>query len=147
MRNVWGTSATDVYVGGLFNLTIIHYDGQEWSTVTSDPDESWPVVTDIWGSSPVNIFASGTKGIIKQFNGNEWHTLSVANENLHSIWGSSSENVFAVGDRGTIFHYDGDEWYQMEQPTNEHLSSIWGSSDTNIFIVGDNGIILHYEGE
>lgn len=56
---------------------------------------------DVHGTAPNNVYAVGESGLLMQFNGTRWHTISVVKETLRAIWVSSQYTV-AVGDKGTI---------------------------------------------
>jgi hypothetical protein len=60
----------------------------------------------VWGTSPTNVWASGTNGTLLHFNGTTWgHVTSGVADNLHGVWGRSRSEVYVVGDNGTILQY------------------------------------------
>ena len=106
------------------------------------------MLTGVWGSSAIDVFAVGDYGTILHFDGIEWSSMnSGTTEDLRDIWGSSQNNVFTVGERGTILHFDGSTWSSMESgTTTEALYGVWGSSANDIFAVGSGQTILHFDG-
>jgi hypothetical protein len=103
LSGVWGSSGSDVFaVGG----TILHYDGTDWSPMSSGTTQSLSGVG-VWGSSGSDVFAVG--GTILHYDGSEWSDMSSGTTaGLWDVWGSSGGDVFAVGSYGTILHYGGE---------------------------------------
>ncbi len=72
IRDIWGTSASDVYfVGteGMFIGTtgiILHYDGHDWNYLKSGIIGN---LNGVWGSSPDDVFIVGEDGIILHYKG------------------------------------------------------------------------------
>ena len=95
-KGIWGTSANNIFAVG-DNSTILHYDGDEWSSLPFDEEFS---LRDIWGSSKDNIFAVGENGLILHYDGNKWSRMVHVSTtgDLKGVWGSSKNNVIAVGD-------------------------------------------------
>src|SRR5213075_2433520 len=57
---------------------------------------------DVWGHSSGNVFAVGTGGVVRYFNGSTWatSTTSVAAD-LSGVWGTGPSDVFAGAGSGT----------------------------------------------
>ena len=158
LKDVWGSSATDVFAVGESG-TILQYDGSNWSKVTSGTTK---YLYGIWGSSATDVFAVGESGTILHYNGTSWSSVDSGTvEHLRDIWGSSADDVFVVGDNSTILHYNGSSWSSINSGTTAWLLGIWGSSGMDVFAVGgyydgtggwsdraswDGGVILHYDG-
>jgi hypothetical protein len=63
LRAIWGSSGNDVFaVGG--NGTILHYDGNQWSQMSSGTSES---LSGVWGISGSDVFAIGEGGTILRY--------------------------------------------------------------------------------
>ncbi len=107
VRGIWGTSATDVFAVGWqygYGDAVWHYDGTSWSMVSTD---SGIRLTDVWGSSSSDVYATGGGGIL-HYDGITWSPMTTNNERwLGSVWGISSSDIFAVGDGGMILHSAG----------------------------------------
>lgn len=120
LRSICGSSDSDVYVVGYGTSampgTVLHSDGNVWSTVYESPDSLYGV----WASIDGDVFAVGANGIILHGNAQQVWSLMAAptTELLFSVWGSSNRDVFAVGSRGTILHYNGTSWSPMAVPWN-----------------------------
>ncbi|MDY6834696.1 MAG: hypothetical protein SVY53_07875 [Chloroflexota bacterium] len=169
LEAIWGTSSENVFVVG-YDLgydekvnddgsrsyttvgprigLILHYDGETWTTIASQPS----ILYSVWGSSSDNVFAVGEDGTILHYDGDKWNSMiSDADSWLKGVWGSSPDNVFAVGYGGTILHYDGSVWARIELPediTGYGFHAVWGSSASDIFFAGscmyvpEDGIVI-----
>ena len=143
IRDIWGTSSSNVYVVG-YNGTILHYDGTSWVPMVSGTENN---LTSIWGNSGSDVFAVGYTGIILHYDGSGWNPMASSTKNhLTRIWGHSGSDVFVIGNSGTILHYDGTAWSPMTSGTTSPLNGVWGHSGANVFAVGNSGVILHYDG-
>jgi len=139
--DVWGTSASDVYItgGAIYGYDwasfpyvlglIFHYDGASWSIALRWFYIGYFVFAGVWGSSPSDVFAIGN-----------WDNYDLVNP----------ENGFV------IVHSDGKRWTLMDAASNVggyyHLAAIWGTSHSDVFAVGSSGdpdygdMVMHYDG-
>jgi hypothetical protein len=149
LNAVWGTSSSDVFAVGGFG-TIMHYDGESWSVMTSG---KFCTLYDVWGSSADDVYAVGswsekgvTKSTILHYNGRQWSTVINWEGHIYRIWGSSASDIFVVGD--DILHYDGNAWSRMTVGGRLPLiRDIWGTSPTDVYAVGSTFGFLHYDGD
>jgi photosystem II stability/assembly factor-like uncharacterized protein len=150
LEDVWGSSPTDVYAVGTANLpdqeggtgTILHFDGQTWSTVFERDGVEF---TSVWGTGSDNVVAAGGDGVVFRFDGRQWRSeQSGTRRFLFETWSSSPSNAFAVGENGLILHSagPGKEW-SSTMVRADNLFGVWGSSGSDIFAVGEGGKILH----
>lgn len=143
LRDVWGTSASDMYACGLDGV-ILHYNGIAWSPMSSSTTVD---LYGLWGASSDDVFAVGETGVVIHYDGIAWSPMSKPpTGHLNGVWGSAPNNVFAVGNGGVILKYDGAVWNTMSSGTTTHLSGIWGSAPDDVFAAGNNGLILNYDG-
>jgi hypothetical protein len=144
LRGVWKSTDGEVFAVGDMG-TIIHYDGNKWTTMDSGTIEQ---LNGIWGINSHDVFAVGWMNTILHFDGMQWTSMPCPGGGnwgvLFSIWGTSANDVFAVGSV-EIMHYNGSNWSLMDSRTCD-LLGVWGSSATDVFAVGMNGMILHYDG-
>lgn len=124
----------------------------QWRWQNPLPDGN--ALNNVWCSSPNDVFAVGTNGTIKHYDGSTWSEMeSGTTSNLNRVWASSSSDVFTVGEN-VILHYDGSLWQSMDYEISGcYFYDVWGSSPSDVFVSGsrlDNGttkgIILHYDG-
>ncbi|HEX7337712.1 MAG TPA: hypothetical protein VF252_10930 [Gemmatimonadales bacterium] len=156
---VWGTSPSDLFVGGWFDAIpstglIRHYDGTAWSPLTGHPFGANGEITDLTGVSPTEVYALGSSADegasrtygIARYDGTAWTpSFAAAAQQLNGVWAVGANDAFAVANAGYIFRYDGAAWNPMLSPTGNNLTDVWGNSGTNVYAVGDGGI-LHYDG-
>jgi hypothetical protein len=138
ITDVWGTSASDVFVVGAEGV-ILHYDGGTWIAMNSG-FANW--LKGVGGTSSSDVFAVGA-GTILHFDGSNWSAMASGGPSRYHVWGSSPSNIFVVGDDGAV-HYDGSRWTGMNTGAGGKTSGIWGASSSDIFAVGDAGAVLHY---
>jgi hypothetical protein len=147
--DVWGTSASNVYLVGDFQPgdgndegIILRFDGSSWTETRYGSDGLH--LKAAWGTGPNDVFAVGDEGTILHFTGAGWVPMPTPiTKAVHEIWGSSASDVVAVAARGIILHYDGTHWTQMQSPTDRDLFGVWGSGPGNVFATGVLGVILH----
>ncbi len=93
-------TGSDVWASG--NGTTLHGQGGPLVPVPG-PDY---YVRDMWGTSPSDIWAVETWGVMHHYNGSIWQRVtSGASSWYNGIWGASATDVWAVGDDGVIQHY------------------------------------------
>ena len=141
--DVWGTSSSDVFAVG-YDGTIVHYDGETWSPMTSGTTAR---LYGVWGTSSTDVYVVGHDGTILHYDGEMWNSMtSGTSSGLLAVWGTSSSEVYAVGANGTVLHFDGEIWSPMTSGTAAPLHGVWGTSSGDIFAVGTLGTVVHYDG-
>lgn len=154
---IWGSSDTDVFVGGAdknnLDVGLAHFDGVSWSDWSARVAPYIKSIFGIWGTSASDVYFVGAGGAIVHYDGANFTAMaSNTTMTLHAVWGSGAGDVFAVGDAGTIMHYDGSAWTQMivpnglTTPTHPTLVSIDGRGPSDVYAVGGR-TLLHYNGE
>ncbi len=73
LTGVWGSSSNNVFVVG-YGGTILHFDGNTWTTQTSGTPQD---LQGVWGSGPSDVYAVGYEGAIVHFNGNRWSAVDL----------------------------------------------------------------------
>jgi hypothetical protein len=102
-----------------------------------------------WVFSSTQIFACGSSGYIKTFDGTTWTTeTSPTSRSLRKIWGLAANDVYAVGADQTVVHYNGTNWTTVYGDVGNwgYLYGVWGANSSDIWAVGENGLHLHYDG-
>jgi len=132
MRDIWGSSPTDVYVVGHNDRgfgKMYHFNGKSWSPVDQyHPDErgnSSIGLGAIYGFARNNIFTVGKRtydnpkpppnfldsSLIIHFDGRQWREEKInRGRALWSISGSTPNDVWTCGTDGTLYHYNGTIW-------------------------------------
>ena len=99
---IWGSSATDIWMGSATG-EMVHYNGTSWSspvTIGNGP------VSAIWGTSSTDVYMVNRVGEIWHFNGTSWVAYKLTDQALLGVWGSGRTDVWAVGTDSTNFQYN-----------------------------------------
>ncbi|HZY08932.1 MAG TPA: hypothetical protein VFE69_14345, partial [Ilumatobacteraceae bacterium] len=143
---VWGSSASDLWLGDELNGRVFHWDGTTWSTGITQT----VTVTDLWGVPGGAVYAGGIFGL-SRWSGAGWTDIGddVAQE-AAGLWGFSDDDVWVVSDFGTLAHWTGAGWTNT-LPTDldrfeDGHTSVWGAAPDDVWAVGDGGAISHWDG-
>jgi hypothetical protein len=100
---VWGTSPTNVYIGGADGVW--RYDGAGWSRVDAVRNG---FVYDIGGSSATDVYVAGNdfsfdapQGFIAHYDGETWTMMHPGSLVMRGV-AATADGAFAVGDFYTI---------------------------------------------
>jgi hypothetical protein len=139
MRDIWGSSPTDVYVVGHNDQNrglMWHFDGRSWTDVRLSTTQGGTIqgpidLSAIHGFSASKIFAVGQRiysnpnrppnfldsSLVIHFDGREWREQRVQNGRyLRTIGGSSPSLLWTGGQTTSIFQYDGTAWKRDSLP-------------------------------
>jgi hypothetical protein len=143
LRDVWGSSATDVFAVGE-NGTIIHGDGNEWSLMSSGVD--WPLTT-VEGSGPNHVFAWGLHGgaqTVLRWDGSAWRqvpvqtgvaVVSLAVDPSGGAWACDTQGWVYGGASGTLYSF-----YQLRAPA----TALAGPGHLELLGVDVAGDVFHW---
>jgi hypothetical protein len=159
-RSVWGSGASDVWVGG---SELLHWDGVAWSSVglppgseglfngfSLGPDNAWAV-----SRSPADGYRPATA--LYHWNGTTWSAVwrpdveSRSEPQVAGIWASSSDDVWVVGFEGDresslVLRWDGSTWAETLLG-GDGLRDLWGSGRDDVWVVGgEDGVGMHWDG-
>jgi hypothetical protein len=100
LRGVWASADDDAWAVGAGG-TIVHFDGTDWTLVTS------PVTTDlnaVWGASKQQVWCAGAGGTVLFYDGTSWTKETTASiQALSALSGlAGGETPFVVGDQNTF---------------------------------------------
>ena len=163
--SIWGATGSAVFAVGksCAGPLALPYDGNHWGQLpASCPGADPNQLTSVWGSSPVDLFATHRIGIpphlggsVDHYDGQNWNYVYIPPcggtgmlcPSPQAVWSSSPSDVLAVGDAGMIVHYDGTSWTPLQSGTTQPLAGIWGAgAGSAVFAVGAGGTILNYDG-
>ncbi len=145
-----GRAANDIWASGYPNA-VIHWDGSQWTRLTSSGLGSW--VPAIWASGPNEAYAvtnaaatSGSSNIVK-WTGTAWSTVhGPTDRELRAIHGSSPSNIWASGWNGILRHFDGSSWADVASGTTEDLVGLGVVSSSEAWVAGSAGAVLRWQG-
>ncbi|MBX3211150.1 MAG: hypothetical protein KF850_03890 [Labilithrix sp.] len=143
LRTIWGTSPSDIWIGGEpFFRNSSNESG--WRSVVVDGGTSWARVTTTMPST--------------------WTDLVSGDNTIWAIWGSGAGDVWVVGaasygvpaSGSKVMHSNGassstddpeiPDWTALDTQSSSALYAIWGSGPGDVWIVGERGTIRHYAG-
>ncbi len=162
--SVWGSSATDVWVGGARDVAgalVYHYDGTSWTRLDTT-GLNWDVWW-LWGDGAGTLFMAGSQGNVARV---DIATSTITTEVLgdaaytyFGTWGTSANDVWAVGGDilgdlpGAIYHFDGVAWSlaanastRSDGVSQRDAFKVWGRSATDVFVVGTGSLTMHWDG-
>ena len=126
----WGTSATDVWFGGVGG--VVHDDGDGFSAV--DPID---VVAGLSGTSSSDVYAVGSTA--HHFDGTQW-LPGPFDEPLSAVSASAQRGVFAVGAAGKLRHWDGAAVEPFISRTTTDLNAVLVTGNV-VFMAGVDGTL------
>jgi len=149
--DIWGSSATNLYVVG--DGRLVHYDGTTWTDIPTGLSTAFNVdrLQSIWGVANshrgVNVWMAGYHGRIMHYDGRSVTTeLELPTETFSAIRGSGPRDIFAVGSHGLIWHFDGSRWSSMNSGTTASLLGVFALGKSDVYAAGEGGVLLHYDG-
>lgn len=111
------------------------------------PESDGASISDVWGPSADNLFATASGGVVMRYDGTSWRKSSTPTAaNLNAIWGTSANHLVAVGDDGVILVYDGSVWTQQASDIDVYFLDVWGTAANDVFAVGLDRTVVHYDG-
>jgi hypothetical protein len=143
---IWGTSASDLWLGDSSNGRVHRWNGTTWSTTVTQVVE----VTDIWGSSSSDVYVSGIFGL-SHWNGTTWtESDDFLVDHSDGLWGSGASDIWAVSEFGVMAHWDGAAWTDTlpidDDRFHEDHTKVWGSGPGDVWAVGSFGALSHWDG-
>jgi photosystem II stability/assembly factor-like uncharacterized protein len=112
-----------------------------------NPASAGNTLSDVWGPSADNLFATGANGIAMRYDGHKWRlTQTPVTKNLNAIWGTDASHLFAVGVDGVILFFNGSSWSKHDSGTDQTLNDVWGTSPSDVYAIGQQRTVVHYNG-
>lgn len=140
---VWGTSATDVFVGG--GGGIAHRDAVGWAM--QQVPAGTASIADLWGTSASSVYAVGAGGVILHYDGSAWTAMASGTQAaLNGVWGTSDSDVYALA-ANQLLHYDGVTWSPVDTGSSLTYVAISGSRPDDVFILTSGNGLLHFDGD
>jgi hypothetical protein len=152
-NTLFGFSANDVWMGGgggwlSKGAGIWHYDGVKWSqNYVYDVEGSYDAqVTDIWGTNPNDLYASGVisffdgsmdvwRGFVVRYDGGRWYEIVRAQFNSQFITVRKEQDkvyLYSVGvnyESPSVIDYLDLEFYQLD---GDKLKKIYSNKEAQI---------------
>ena len=160
---VWAASADEAWAVGGDPLadppapTLLHFSDGRWSSLELPPLDRGGVqaLFKVWGFSPTQVFAVGSKGVLLAYDGSQWRQEAIEpvegsppiTDDLISLWGNQSGDLIAVGGRanGLVARWDGSRWRGKILAGVPGLNGIWVDEAGVGTAVGIRGAVLRFE--
>jgi hypothetical protein len=125
----------------------LHYDGHAWTSTMT------PGLSNFWGISAQDIYATGPAGQPYHFDGSTWSAVSgPTGFQCFRFWASAPANVYCSAGSQSLWHFDGASWMSIALPTNacgddqDRIRPLWGVSANDILAVGGFRQIFEFSG-
>jgi len=105
-------------------------------------------LTDVWGTSPSDIFAVGAGSTVVHFDGARWVPQAFPMKaHLISVRGKSSDDVHAVDSTGSVYHYNGRQWtVRATAGTGDLQAPVWWAGPSDLWAI-TRRLVLHFDGK
>jgi hypothetical protein len=140
LTQVWGSSATDVWVLDVLGK-VFHFDGRSWSAM---PELSGDAI----GGTAADDVWLAQRGTLVHWDGRQQATfVSPARDIIIAIYAFSPDDVWAGGGGGTLIHWDGNAWSDRSPGSTLYNVALWGAAADDFWAVGNGGNRLHWDGQ
>ncbi len=163
-KKMWASSEEDIWFVGQ-NGSIMHYDGNSFTTMEKLTNIE---LTDVWGTGPDNVWASGYKPeagtVILHFNGTIWSVFherswddyrqldtTVISGPAVSIWTDSKDYIWVITYWGLykVNSNDAQDFIRYPEVAGYHIwvDKLRGFTSKDIFFCGPFTAIWHFNGK
>ena len=158
MRDIWASSASDVYVVGYDQVygQMYHYNGSTWTSVKLAISQGGQIepgfeLNHIFGFNSNDIWVIGDrlranalpppdfifKGLIIHYDGSVWREVPINhNSIMAAIWGSAPNDVWFSAVDGALFHYDGIQISRVQFDSSISVNTMHGISPNSLYAMG-----------
>jgi len=143
VRCIFALSATEVWLCAGNDL--LFYDGTSFESVDVSGPTGLSGITDVWASSPTDVWAVGDDAIIAHYDGAAWRRTIAGSPFKSSIWGSGPTDVYALSTFDLV-HYDGSSWTEIDLDAGGGDGQVWGTSANDVWVMTDSSEISHFDG-
>ena len=110
LYDVYGRSASDVYVGG-YQGAMAHFDGTAWTEIGLGSNDN---VVAIWGNTEGTLYAVGGGGSIWKNSAASWSSMESGTSSYLVGLGSHYGSIYASGVDGALVKLTGSTWSQAK---------------------------------
>lgn len=124
---------------------VLFYDGTDFTASDVTTPTGLAGLTDIWASSPSDLWVVGDDAIAAHYDGSDWSQTIVGSPFKSSVWGSGPDDVYALS-TFDLFHYDGSEWTEIDLEAGAGEGQVWGTGAADVWVMTDSSEVSHYDG-
>ena len=140
---IFALSPTEVWLCAGDDL--LFYDGSTFGLIEMSSPTGLSGVTDVWASSPNDVWAVGDDAIVAHYDGTAWERTIAGSPFKSSIWGSGPNDVYALSTFDLV-HYDGSSWTEIDLDAAGGDGQVWGTSTNDVWVMTDSPEISHFDG-
>jgi hypothetical protein len=147
LNGVFAVSASNVWAVGAGGA-IVHYDGQNWSSVPSPTNQT---LYDVWARSATDIWvAAGNGGLmLHSTDGATFKTMSTTftTDQTKLVWGTA-DHLYVPTAYTNVLVFDGTTWTKQVAFARADTvpSAISGTANNDVWVVAADGYIAHFNG-
>jgi hypothetical protein len=154
LNDVLALANDDIWAVGRAG-TVLHYDGSQWSGITSlvevdtsssgGEGEQDASLDSIWASSPQDLWIAGRYGILRG-DGEHWNAVTVTGTDAStiytSVWGTASDDVWVTTRANGVFHFDGATWssHTFASGVGGAVTAVAGRAANEVYFATGNGV-------
>lgn len=143
LQCIFALSATEVWLCAGDDL--LFHDGTSFELVDVSAPTGLSGITDVWASSPSDVWAVGDDAIIAHYDGAAWRRTIAGSPFKSSIWGSGPTDVYVLSTFDLV-HYDGSSWTEIDLDAGGGDGQVWGTSANDVWVMTDSSEISHFDG-
>jgi hypothetical protein len=140
---IFARSASDVWLCA--GNQALHYDGAAFTAMDVTAATGLDGLTDIWASSPSDVWAVGDDAIIAHYDGTDWSKTIAGSPFKTSIWGSGPTDIYAL-DTFDLVHYDGTKWSEVSSDETRGGDQVWGTGASDVWLMNGSETLGHFDG-
>ena len=144
LRSIWATKDSAFAVGD--TGVILQWYNQKWNKLADDLTKE--NLTAVSGSSPTDVWITGTNGFIAHYDGTKFTKRYVEmnpGQHWNGVWIDETKTPWIVGDYGTLASRSKDgTWDVKLRNVAANLKAVWGVSKDEVWVVGDNANLMRW---
>lgn len=140
---IYALSANDVYLCA--GEEVLHYNGSAFTAMDVTGPTGLDGITDVWASSPTDVWAIGDDAIIAHYDGASWSRTIAGSAFKSSIWGSGPTDVYTLS-TFDLMHFDGTTWSEVSLNGGGGDGQVWGTSASDVWVMTDSYELNHFDG-
>lgn len=141
---IFARSATEVWLCA--GTEVLRWDGTTFTATEVATPTGLSNVSDLWASSPDDVWVIGDDAIVGHFDGTSWSGTLAGSPFNASIWGSGPDDVYVLG-TFELVHFDGTAWEEVTLDGGAGGDGeVWGTSASDVWVMTGSSDLAHFDG-